>query len=128
MKLILKRALPEWAYKVLRNAKWACVFFPYKLVLFFVKLLPDSFKIYIKSHLPIIRSLDSKGEHILINVDSDIEFTTRIYSCAKEPEMEEWFENYFKAGDAFYDIGANVGAYSLISAKLFKGDIKIYSI
>ena len=54
-------------------------------------------------------------------MDSDIEYDTRLRSCAKEPEMEEWFGKFFKEGDAFFDIGANVGSYSLMAAKLLDG-------
>jgi len=127
MKKLLKKLLPKWVYNFLKDVKKTCRIFPLRLVSGIIQLLPDSFKIYIKTHTTIIHPLDNKGERILINVDSDIEYTTRLHSCAKEPEMEEWFDNYFKPGDTFYDIGANVGAYSLIPAKLFKGYIKIYA-
>jgi FkbM family methyltransferase len=40
----------------------------------------------------------------------------RTGSCAKEPETVNWIETYVQRGDVFYDIGANVGAYSLIAA------------
>ena len=39
----------------------------------------------------------------------------RLNSCAKEPETVQWIEQYVKPGDTFYDIGANIGAYSLIA-------------
>jgi FkbM family methyltransferase len=32
-----------------------------------------------------------------------------------------------KPGDVFYDIGANVGAYSLVAAKRFGGKVKVYA-
>lgn len=42
----------------------------------------------------------------------------------KEPETIQWLEKYIKPDDIFFDIGANVGSYSLISAKL---GAKVYS-
>jgi FkbM family methyltransferase len=39
----------------------------------------------------------------------------RLRSCAKEPETVAWLEREFQATDCLYDIGANVGAYSLVA-------------
>jgi FkbM family methyltransferase len=41
--------------------------------------------------------------------------------------MITWFEKFFKVGDVFYDIGANIGAYSLVASKLFNGKIQVYA-
>lgn len=42
------------------------------------------------------------------------------YRCdtffTKEPETIEWINTFFKDGETFYDIGANVGVYTLYSA------------
>lgn len=51
----------------------------------------------------------------------------RSTSCKKEPETVSWIENYIKAGETLFDIGANVGAYSLIAAKYHKGTVKVYA-
>lgn len=51
-----------------------------------------------------------------MHVESEIELCTRVNSCRKEPEMLEWIRNSFRPGDVFYDVGANVGAYSLLAA------------
>lgn len=40
----------------------------------------------------------------------------RRHSCAKEPWTVEWIERSVAEGDVLYDIGANVGAYSLVAA------------
>lgn len=40
----------------------------------------------------------------------------RAESCAKEPETVAWIERVVKKGDVFYDIGANIGAYTLVAA------------
>ncbi len=34
-----------------------------------------------------------------------------------ERELIDWIRNYLKPGQVFYDVGANVGAYSLYAAK-----------
>ena len=47
-------------------------------------------------------------EHKLLLCDN-----VRIASCAKEPETVHWIETFSK-DDTVFDIGANVGAYTLI--------------
>jgi FkbM family methyltransferase len=44
-----------------------------------------------------------------------------------ETELIDWIRQYVKPGDVFYDIGANVGAYSLYVAKHHKGKVKVYA-
>jgi len=60
-------------------------------------------------------------------VDSWIENDVRLHSCNKEPATVEWIESSFKAGDVFYDIGANVGAYSLVCFGFLQGKTKVYA-
>jgi FkbM family methyltransferase len=45
----------------------------------------------------------------------------------KERLTCEWIEKYYKKGDVIYDIGANNGAVSLISAAYLEKDCLIYS-
>lgn len=65
-----------------------------------------------------IIELDYKPHKILLHADSRIERESRAFSCAKEPETVKWMEEYIKPGDIVFDIGANVGAYTLIMSKL----------
>jgi len=58
-----------------------------------------------------------------LHITSEAELYTRCYSCAKEPETIEWIEAMSK-DSVLYDIGANVGAYSLVAAS--RG-IRVYS-
>jgi FkbM family methyltransferase len=62
-----------------------------------------------------VRQLDYPRKKLLIFTDNIREFETRAKSCEKEPEMIEWIER-FPELSVFYDIGANVGAYSLVAA------------
>jgi FkbM family methyltransferase len=41
----------------------------------------------------------------------------RLKSVSKEPFTVEWIERSIRPGDVFYDVGANVGPYSLVAAK-----------
>ena len=48
----------------------------------------------------------------------------RLHSVAKEPWTVKWIEG-FEPGDVFYDVGANVGAYSLLAAKASGGAVAV---
>jgi FkbM family methyltransferase len=97
------------------------------LVLNLIKALPAHLRVLIKSHVNVSKKLDFERSDIFLNVESDLEYTTRASSCAKEPEMADWFETFFREGDVFYDVGANVGAYSLVASKMFDGRITVYA-
>lgn len=63
-----------------------------------------------------IKKLDYKRKHLSIYVQNIREYETRANSCKKEPETISWIEKIAKPGNIFYDIGANIGAYSLVAA------------
>ncbi len=64
---------------------------------------------------PEIIPLDYASGDLHLYVTSKVERTSRAFSCRKEPATVSWLEQ-LTPGDVFYDIGANVGAYSLIGA------------
>jgi len=57
-----------------------------------------------------------KGHKILLDVETEIEEFRAVSYETKEPETLEWIERYFRPDDVFYDIGANIGLYSLFAA------------
>tara|TARA_B100000963_G_C22634553_1_gene676813 strand:- start:3774 stop:4532 length:759 start_codon:yes stop_codon:yes gene_type:complete len=69
--------------------------------------------------------LDYKKYKIYLNSESHAEETIRLDSCKREPDTVKWIEN-LTSDSILYDIGANTGSYSLISAsqKLIKKEIK----
>jgi FkbM family methyltransferase len=63
---------------------------------------------------------------ILLDVESAIEdYRANTYEI-KEPETLEWIERFFQPSDVMYDVGANVGLYSLFAAKHL-GDGKVFA-
>lgn len=52
---------------------------------------------------------------LLRNVSEWERFRTKTYE-SKEPETLDWIDEHFAAGDTLYDIGANVGVYSVYAA------------
>lgn len=57
----------------------------------------------------------ANGEIVFTMCGSTTEFRVRTL-FAKEPETIRWIDT-FKPGDVFWDIGANIGCYSLYAAK-----------
>jgi FkbM family methyltransferase len=59
--------------------------------------------------------LDYPKAQIRMYANNDIERGFRLHACAKEPWTVEWIER-IPPGSVLYDVGANVGSYSLIAA------------
>jgi len=78
-------------------------------------------------HRVSIAKLDYAAEDIYLYMDSKYA-PMRIRSCAKEPWTIEWVEQWLVAGDVLYDVGANVGAYSLVAAKAPGRSVEVVAI
>jgi FkbM family methyltransferase len=51
----------------------------------------------------------------------------RLKACAKEPFTIEWIHQWIRPGEVLFDIGANVGAYSLVAAKKPGGGATVFA-
>jgi FkbM family methyltransferase len=76
--------------------------------------------------LPPAYDLDYAPDPIQLSVSSSA-ISLRLMSVEKEPFTVEWIESSIKSGDVFYDIGANVGAYSLIAAKATRNGARVFA-
>lgn len=74
---------------------------------------------------PTVR-LDYARHKIELCADSDMSLY-RARACRKEPHTIRWIEDNVEPDDVFYDVGANVGAYSLVAAKHGRGRISIHA-
>ena len=70
------------------------------------------------------RKLDYAHADIYMRVMTDAE-EFRLRACSKEPFTIEWIHDSIGQGDVLYDIGANVGAYSLVAAKKPDGGARV---
>ncbi len=59
--------------------------------------------------------LDYQGAEIMLGIPSKTA-RSRLRGCAKEPWTVQWIEDWIRPDEVLYDIGANVGAYSLVAA------------
>jgi FkbM family methyltransferase len=64
--------------------------------------------------------LDYPNAEIHLQLTSPEEFY-RLKSCSKEPWTVRWIEQYLQPGEVLYDVGANVGAYTLVAAVAVPG-------
>jgi FkbM family methyltransferase len=64
--------------------------------------------------------LDYAAADIHLRLSSRAEFH-RLRSCAKEPFTVRWIEQRVQPGEVLYDIGANIGVYTLIAAVAVPG-------
>jgi len=72
------------------------------------------------------RRLDYPSAEIYLRVTTKTE-GFRVKACAKEPFTIAWIESRIAPGDVLYDIGANVGAYSLLAACRPGGGARVFS-
>ncbi|HHM04486.1 MAG TPA: FkbM family methyltransferase [Gammaproteobacteria bacterium] len=77
-------------------------------------LMPAPLRLALRELPSPTRPLDYRAERLCLVTDSWVEYDKRARSCAKEPETVAWMEGHVRPGETVYDIGANVGAYSLI--------------
>jgi FkbM family methyltransferase len=67
--------------------------------------------------LPTVR-LDYEAHTVRLLASSEMEREWRARSCAKEPWTVTWIEASLRGGGVLYDVGANVGVFALIAAKV----------
>ncbi len=89
-------------------------------------LLPTRARVLLKERLRTVGVMDYH-QPIYLSLESSVEYTQRLGSVSKEPETVAWIEESLKPGDVLADVGANVGAYSLIAAKATRGQAAVYA-
>jgi len=99
-----------------------------------------AFKFYDRILSNILPPLKGVGrQHLINHIDNEIKLTKHGSACfklhtpnhicdfrhatfsTKEPEMLEWIEEY--GGGVFFDIGANIGIYSLFYTQVQRGNV-----
>ncbi|MGI8440591.1 MAG: FkbM family methyltransferase [Thermoleophilaceae bacterium] len=68
--------------------------------------------------------LDYAKADIYLKLGSKAE-VLRLRAPAKEPWTVQWIETWLRPGETLYDVGANVGAYSLVAARQHGGSIRV---
>lgn len=102
---------------------------------FDAKSWPPKFKVR-KFHRRILRFRQWLTRHLHIS-DGQYEYRFRCETVrefnrclkifTKEPGTVDWIDKYVKPGDVFYDIGANIGVYSILAASRTGQDGRVYA-
>lgn len=137
MKEFLRQRLSGWQWKILQQIKhfirkgvlWKfiqrlTIRTTTEIFLLPVRILPTVVQVEIKESLNPVRKMDYKKSVVLMAVNSWWQYY-RLNSVKKEPETVKWIEENVTQDDVFYDIGANVGAYSLVTFRATGGRAKI---
>lgn len=82
-----------------------------------LRLLPNEFRLLILEKLPLVVRSSFPDADIRLCHYSLQSYIQRSKEHLKEPYTVEWIRR-FAGNSTFYDIGANVGSFSLIAAKL----------
>jgi FkbM family methyltransferase len=98
---------------------------PHHFIFLLLKIAHPFDKAKIKG-LALYAHLDYNKKKIKTNIEDTLTFYRATSACRKEPDTVRWIEEHLSDGDVYYDIGANVGAYSLVAASIFK-KITVYS-
>jgi FkbM family methyltransferase len=88
-------------------------------------VLAPRFAVALRERLQVTAPLDYAGASLRLHADSSLELASRVNACRKEPETVAWIERHARLGDVLYDIGANVGAYSLVAA--VRQGVRVYA-
>lgn len=99
-----------------------------RLLRFLIRSLSLHETVTLKQSLKPVGELDHPRLQLKMTCDSIAEFG-RTHSCGKEPETVAWLEEWLQIDPAvvFFDVGANVGAYSLTAAALGKGRTHVFA-
>ena len=81
----------------------------------------------------LVKACAVRGVDILLDVETEDESSdVRNYEMwrvghydHKEPDTLDWIDTHFQPGDTVFDIGANIGQYSLYAAKRLDHEVKI---
>jgi FkbM family methyltransferase len=80
-----------------------------------IKKILEKILLYFKS-INFIKVTEIKNHNIRINISSKIELWRARTYLTKEPETINWIDG-FKKNEVFFDVGANIGLYSIYAAK-----------
>ena len=71
--------------------------------------------------------ISDEMHHYRFQCRSFAEFSRSMKLFIKEPGACGWIKNGVKPGDVFYDIGANIGVYTIFAAQCIGANGKVYA-
>ena len=120
-----KRKIINYYGKIKSYAYLRPVLFTGKLIGKIIKLMPIHFSASVKENIKVsIKMPMSYDIRVVVDRPRDIK---RAKFCYKEKSTVLWIEKYYQKEDVIFDVGANIGAVSLISAAFLQKQCKIYA-
>lgn len=89
-------------------------------------IMANAVKINLRDGMQVVGKLDYPDEDLRVDAGS-YTLVNRTKACFKEPENVEWIREVMRPGDVFYDIGANIGAYSMIAWARSGKNCRVYA-
>jgi len=90
-----------------------------------LSLIPIQLSATVKENVKISIKMPMQYDiRVVVDRPRDIK---RAKFCYKEKSTVLWIEKYYKKGDVIFDVGANIGAVSLISAAFLQKQCNIYA-
>ncbi len=84
-------------------------------------------KAAVTKHWPVTEIARAGGYEIQFQCRSDLELMRAQTLATKEVGTVDWILSDLKAGQIFFDIGANIGVYSMLAGLHLKGTGQVYS-
>lgn len=87
----------------------------------------DRARLWIHGATRITRTYTIGDTPMLVEAGNPRELSRIKAYVRKEPDTVEWINSHVRPDDVFYDIGANIGLYSILAARRLAGRGKVYS-
>lgn len=78
-------------------------------------------------NIRIQKKCSVRGTTVHLSITSRREYERSVSFSDKEPETLSWIDSYLHPGEVMYDVGANIGQYSLYAALKHKKSVRIYA-
>ncbi|MCG2686750.1 FkbM family methyltransferase [Candidatus Parcubacteria bacterium] len=75
----------------------------------------------------MLKTINQNGIELKMNVETEFENHRFDSFFVKEPETLAWIKTIMKPEDTFFDIGANVGVYSLFAKAVHGSQMRVFS-
>ncbi|HLD27273.1 MAG TPA: FkbM family methyltransferase [Patescibacteria group bacterium] len=75
----------------------------------------------------MIKIIDDSTVNFKMDVETEFEEHRFKTLFSKEPETISWIKELFRPNEILFDVGANIGVYSLYAGALYKDKIKVYA-
>jgi len=127
VKTLVRRFLTQKQRRALAELRDVSIGMVAVLLSWLLKLLPQYVQAALHERWVTVAKMDYASHEIYLHIDSTIEYWARRNACMKEPETVRWIEEFIGSGEVVFDVGANVGSYSLLIEKHTGGHAKVYA-